>query len=1067
MDGQSGIRVKGLDKHLTTDKDLKMYFRNPKNGGGDIRKIYYPLLDNDAVILFKNDDIVHNILSIPKHLLHGTSIKLSRLPPMVFTTIEAKLEPDISSIVLGTTDIYDELKFYADVEICSHEEDNSCSLKGDWYQIERAWQIIHLAMGYQKKIQYRLQQQLSTENGDDKSRARYRPQGKSTDLEDDSDDSDEGTPRNGSSVPHPYSAGRKMQDSQYSVVGASVTDSIISSTPFEDDIAEEVRGMGQKKSAAATKSSSAANTPYVQGDSEEMYTSHKYNQRKVGDKRGKSFKSKTNEESHSSYSSKSDKGHHSGQRSEGDKGGYSSYRSEADRGTGHTSHSAHRHLASPSDDYSRNYSSLQGTTYDHLFPRVEIVSPSHQTDTRATGEEVGGRGSKTYTVPRHQSRSLLDDVQMNSDDSETEVMSISYQKHRQQDQNDTFKHFSSQISVTEHSDSVAKSSSRRGSNDSDTRLRQAHNYNTVNGTGSHARDTNDMLNSARSQGTVDVDNRFSSLPVMSSQHDVYNGATPGHSSSRLSESDEYKKSYGEGFTASSTDLDLEKAISASLKSSGPVEDYSVVDSYEFYVGYIKVVIFRGNITEVKTSGIVNAANGYLAHGAGIAGAIAMAAGPSMQQECEELKRKYGALETTTVVHTQAGGRLNREVNYILHAVGPIWIEAIKGRCTFELILTYLNCFRYAEKIWLDSVSLPCISAGIFGCPLDVSIQSFLDGLLIFHSESGESCHLREVHLVNNDLDGVVTSIVLIKSLLDNGLDSAIAQSLDRYGTLSKTHGGAIRNTKTLRPSSRQLSKDDDIIGARSSSDAKRLPARRSSSLQRTDRKSSGFSSSGSTSGRSVIGASNSSAFKSIASDRVTEPSSRQSLRDKTSVRGRSEERPLSSRSREPVTSSGKYESPRSGSSVSSRSKALGSDSSEIRPRSSSGSKKKVSEQILASQGSSAALSSPRGMGSSRAPPQMKQALVGTSNGARLKQTSLRTGKATPVKATTLRQDSSTKFRESERGTGSRVYKAGTREYNRGAYLDGSQSLPMGIDSPHYSSSRLRGNSPRRYTDHKY
>ncbi|XP_033757405.1 uncharacterized protein LOC117339804 [Pecten maximus] len=1050
MAAQSGIRVKGLDKHLTTDKDLILYFRNPKNGGGRIYKIYYPLLDNDAVILFKDNEIVHNILSVSNHMLHGTSMILTRLPPMVFTTIEAKLEPDIASIVLGS-DISNELQYLADVEIYPHSEDTSCSLKGDWYQIERAWNIIHKAMGRQEKIQYRLQQQFSSDDG--KSRPRYRPQGKS--IEDDSDDSSDETP---SKTKVLYSTGRKMQDSQYSAIGENISDSIISTTPFEDEITEEVRRMQQNKSSSAAKNS------HLQDAGDEMYTSHRYTQQRLGnemhyksdvDKGGHSskrsntdlggrdtYRSHTDKGGHSSNRSDMDKGDHSSNRPGSLKGDHSKYRSEGDRGTGNTSqYGRHRNIASPSDesitnDYSKYYTSLHGTDYDHLFPKVESVRPNQPTHTRASDRELTGHGSETYTVTKHR-KLLLDDVQMNSDDSDTDAMSVnSYQKHRLQDQNDTFKHFS-QVSITEKSDSAERNSSegfsrRRGSNDSETqvltvyssgentRLKQAHNR-----TDSYIRDTD------KSAGCVD--GRYSSLPVNTSQHAVYNGTTPV-SGSRLQD------------TASPPDLDLEKAISASLKSSGHVEDYAVVDSYEFYVGKIKVIICRGNITDVKTCGIVNAANGYLAHGAGIAGAIAMAAGPGMQQECEELKKKYGALETTTVVHTQAGGKLNREVTYILHAVGPIWIEAIKGRCTFELILTYLNCFRYAEKIWLDSVSMPCISAGIFGCPLDVSIQSFMDGLLMFHSESGESCHLREVHLVNNDLDGVVTSIVLIKSLLDNGLDSAMAQALDRYGTLSKTHGGAIRQTKTLRPSPRLMSKDDDIIRAKSSGDTKRVSARRSSSLQRTDRKSSGVSSSGFTSSRSVLGATNSS---TTITDSARESSSRQSLRDKTASKGRSEEK-SSMRSCDLPTSNGRFESPR-GSSLRSK----GNDSSENRPRSSSGSKKKVSDQILASHSSSTTLPSSRITGSQKAPPQMKQALVSSSNGARPKQTVLRTGKSTPVKATTLRPDSSTNFKKSEQ----RSDYAG---YNRNAYMDGSQSLPMDIGSTQYSSTRLRGNSPRRY-----
>lgn len=49
----AGIRVRNLPKAVT-DKHLKIHFSKPENGGAKIRKIYYPLFNNDAVILFED-----------------------------------------------------------------------------------------------------------------------------------------------------------------------------------------------------------------------------------------------------------------------------------------------------------------------------------------------------------------------------------------------------------------------------------------------------------------------------------------------------------------------------------------------------------------------------------------------------------------------------------------------------------------------------------------------------------------------------------------------------------------------------------------------------------------------------------------------------------------------------------------------------------------------------------------------------------------------------------------------------------------------------------------------------
>lgn len=48
----SSIRVTGLGT-TTLEDDLKVYFSKPEHGGGPIDKIFLPLMNNDAVIVFR------------------------------------------------------------------------------------------------------------------------------------------------------------------------------------------------------------------------------------------------------------------------------------------------------------------------------------------------------------------------------------------------------------------------------------------------------------------------------------------------------------------------------------------------------------------------------------------------------------------------------------------------------------------------------------------------------------------------------------------------------------------------------------------------------------------------------------------------------------------------------------------------------------------------------------------------------------------------------------------------------------------------------------------------------
>ena len=139
-----------------------------------------------------------------------------------------------------------------------------------------------------------------------------------------------------------------------------------------------------------------------------------------------------------------------------------------------------------------------------------------------------------------------------------------------------------------------------------------------------------------------------------------------------------------------------------------------VRSLEFEHLNLVVNIFTGEITLAETDVIVNAAMGPLINAGGVAKAIARAAGPEMQRQCEEFVRKNGSLGISDVMHTCAGGSLNEKVKYIVHAVGPVWSSgADEDACKFHLTRTFLNCFDYGNNhLKVTSMTLPVISSGL-------------------------------------------------------------------------------------------------------------------------------------------------------------------------------------------------------------------------------------------------------------------------------------------------------------------------------------------------------------------
>src|SRR5512146_1149315 len=80
-------------------------------------------------------------------------------------------------------------------------------------------------------------------------------------------------------------------------------------------------------------------------------------------------------------------------------------------------------------------------------------------------------------------------------------------------------------------------------------------------------------------------------------------------------------------------------------------------------------LVQGDITLEKTDAIVNAANRYLRHGGGVAGAIVQKGGAVIQQESDEWVQSHGEVVSTSPAWT-SGGKL--AARYVIHAVGPVW-----------------------------------------------------------------------------------------------------------------------------------------------------------------------------------------------------------------------------------------------------------------------------------------------------------------------------------------------------------------------------------------------------------
>jgi O-acetyl-ADP-ribose deacetylase len=121
----------------------------------------------------------------------------------------------------------------------------------------------------------------------------------------------------------------------------------------------------------------------------------------------------------------------------------------------------------------------------------------------------------------------------------------------------------------------------------------------------------------------------------------------------------------------------------------------------------RIEILRGDLTEMDTDAIVNAANNELQLGGGVAGAIRRKGGPKIQEECNEI----GPVPVGGAAITTGG---NLKARFVIHAAsmqlgGQTAAHALRSSTAHSL--------RIAAQKGLKSIAFPAVGTGIAGFPL--------------------------------------------------------------------------------------------------------------------------------------------------------------------------------------------------------------------------------------------------------------------------------------------------------------------------------------------------------------
>ena len=147
----------------------------------------------------------------------------------------------------------------------------------------------------------------------------------------------------------------------------------------------------------------------------------------------------------------------------------------------------------------------------------------------------------------------------------------------------------------------------------------------------------------------------------------------------------------------------------------------------------KLTLKKSNIVEEETEAIVNAANGRLMHGGGVAGALDAASQGQLQTYCNnymEKKRKGREIPVGEVAVTHGGGRL--KCKHVIHAVGPESYKHSDKESKRLIKMAIESALIAAEARNVASIAIPALSCGIFGVSKELVAQVITDAILGFH-----------------------------------------------------------------------------------------------------------------------------------------------------------------------------------------------------------------------------------------------------------------------------------------------------------------------------------------------
>uniref|UniRef100_A0A8C6FQ35 Poly [ADP-ribose] polymerase n=1 Tax=Moschus moschiferus TaxID=68415 RepID=A0A8C6FQ35_MOSMO len=160
---------------------------------------------------------------------------------------------------------------------------------------------------------------------------------------------------------------------------------------------------------------------------------------------------------------------------------------------------------------------------------------------------------------------------------------------------------------------------------------------------------------------------------------------------------------------------------------------------------VSLIVQQGDLTHFPVQVVVNAANEGLKLRGALAAALLRAAGPELQEDCDQILKRKGKILPPCAVISKAG---KLPYQHVIHAVGPQWKSDEAQKCVWQLKTAVKESLNLAVKHKYRSIAIPAISSRTLSFPLSQCVETIVLAIKEWFQCKKDGCTLKEIYLVD-------------------------------------------------------------------------------------------------------------------------------------------------------------------------------------------------------------------------------------------------------------------------------------------------------------------------------